>query len=377
MKFGARNFFCFKDGIDISLELGAQCPHNISNGKNVANLLCVKGANASGKTNALKIIAFLKAFCCNSFESKPDEDIPIRSFFNNKNNIDIYCEFIFDGVQYRYELSLTDKEVVSEVLSRKKKRFTPVFERRANEIFYTVIDFDELKTIKQRKNSSIISTAHQYEHKCISPIYGFFSSITTNVNLYGKVDLSGDYRAVTKYYKENPDVFQTAINIIKDCDLGIADIEINSSSDEEGLEYYFPVFKHDVKLETDWLIYHVQSLGTQTLYKTIPFYLFALKIGGVLVMDEFDTDFHPLMLPKIVKLFDSPEYNPKNAQMIFSTHNTDILEYMGKYRTVLVNKESSECYGYRIDEIPGDIVRNDRPIVPVYNSGKIGGVPKI
>ena len=94
-------------------------------------------------------------------------------------------------------------------------------------------------------------------------------------------------------------------------------------------------------------------------------------------MDEFDTDFHPHMLKKIVSYFDDEKLNVHNAQMLFSTHNTNILEYLGKYRTVLINKESSESYGYRLDEIPGDIIRNDRPIAPVYNSGKIGGVPRL
>ncbi|HBN27142.1 MAG TPA: hypothetical protein DD405_06715 [Desulfobacteraceae bacterium] len=45
---------------------------------------------------------------------------------------------------------------------------------------------------------------------------------------------------------------------------------------------------------------------------------------------------------------------------------------MKKYKTVLINKESSESYGYRLDKIPYDIIRNGRPIVPAYNSGKSG-----
>ncbi len=58
LKFGARNFYCFKEGIEISLELGSKCPESISRGKSVSNLLCIKGANGSGKTNALKILSF-------------------------------------------------------------------------------------------------------------------------------------------------------------------------------------------------------------------------------------------------------------------------------------------------------------------------------
>ncbi len=63
--------------------------------------------------------------------------------------------------------------------------------------------------------------------------------------------------------------------------------------------------------------------------------------------------------------------------MIFSTHNAKILDYTKKYRSVLVNKDASESYAYRLDEIPGDIIRNGRSLVSIYNSGKIGGVPRI
>jgi len=41
-----------------------------------------------------------------------------------------------------------------------------------------------------------------------------------------------------------------------------------------------------------------------------------------------------------------------------------------------VNKDENKSYSYRLDEIPGDMIRNDRPIEPIYRSGKIGGVPR-
>ncbi len=377
LKYGARNFFCFKEGIEISLELGPQCPKAISRGNSVANLLCIKGANASGKTNALKILGFLNFFCCNSFSAKPDAKIAVDSFFNNDYPIDIYCEFIFNNVQYLYELSLTPKAIISEKLSRKVKRFVPIFERKENKLVFCIREFADLEEVKLRTNASIISSGFQYEVPCIEPMYTFFGSIILNVNLTGKVDFSGDYRSISKYYHENPDVFKTALTILKECDLGIFDIKIHSLEEEDGKEYYYPVFLHDTKAKNNWLLFQSQSLGTQTLFRTIPYYLFVITHGGILVMDEFDTDFHPHMLPRIVRYFDKEDINKKNAQMLFSTHNTDILEFMGKYRTVFVNKESSESYGYRLDEIPGDIIRNDRPLTPLYNLGKIGGVPRI
>ncbi len=156
LKYGARNFTSFKEGIEISLELGAKCPAIISRGNSIANLLCVKGANGSGKSNALKIAGFLKEFCCNSFNNKPDNNILIESFFMNDDPIDIFCEFIFNGTKYRYELCLTTAEVISEKLSRKVNRLSTVFERKGNKLTNCMKEFGELRKVKLRTNASLI-----------------------------------------------------------------------------------------------------------------------------------------------------------------------------------------------------------------------------
>lgn len=53
------------------------------------------------------------------------------------------------------------------------------------------------------------------------------------------------------------------------------------------------------------------------------------------------------------------------------------MDYLGKYRIVLVNKENNESFLYRLDEISGDLLRNDRSISKVYENGKIGGKPRL
>jgi AAA15 family ATPase/GTPase len=377
LKFGAKNFYSFKEGVEISLNLGASCPKSVSKGNKISNLLCVKGANGSGKSNLLKIVSFMRSFCCDSFTIKPDEVILIDAFFLNSLPIEFYCDFTSMGAQYRYEASLTQKKVVLEKVSRKKKRLTPIFTRENNKIVQCIEEFSELTKIKQRNNVSIISAAHQYEIEAIKPIYEFFTNVRSNVAWSGPVPFSADYKVISKFYKESPEFFASAREFIKNCDLGIADITIKKLKDEKGELYYFPIFIHDTKNENNRLGFHYQSLGTKTLYRSFPYYIIALNWGGVLVMDEFDTDFHPHLLSKIVNLFEDKKINKKNAQLIFSTHNTEIIDNMSKYRTVLVNKEESESYAYRLDEIPGDLIRNDRLIAPVYNSGKIGGVPRI
>ena len=101
------------------------------------------------------------------------------------------------------------------------------------------------------------------------------------------------------------------------------------------------------------------------------------RSGGLLILDEFDINLHPHILPKLLNLFNDKTFNTEGAQMIFSTHNGEVLDWLGRYRCYLVNKENNESYAYRLDEIPGDVLRNDRPITPIYNRGDIGGVPKV
>ena len=86
---------------------------------------------------------------------------------------------------------------------------------------------------------------------------------------------------------------------------------------------------------------------------------------------------HSHILPVLINLFTNRKINNNDSQLIFTTHDNDIMDKMSKYRTLLVNKEDNESYGYRLDEIPGDIIRNDRLISPIYKTGKVGGVPKI
>ena len=70
--YGAKNCWCFKDWMQVNLELDGSVPSDISLNLPAATAMCFKGANASGKTNGLKVLAFIKHFAEFSFQTKPD-----------------------------------------------------------------------------------------------------------------------------------------------------------------------------------------------------------------------------------------------------------------------------------------------------------------
>ena len=208
--------------------------------------------------------------------------------------------------------------------------------------------------------------------------YNFFNNIKSNVTYFGLLDKNQEeYSNVAEFYNNNKEVFGFTIQMLKKFDTGISDIEIKTYKDSDDKNHCYPVFIHNLADSKPILLYHSQSSGTKSLFNLLAIYNLTLRSGGILILDEFDLTLHPDILPHLVELFESSDTNPNRAQLLFSTHNNDIIDIMGKYKTYLFNKENGESYGYRLDEIKENIIRNDRPITPLYKSGKLGGVPKI
>jgi uncharacterized protein YbcV (DUF1398 family) len=247
LEYGAKNYFSFKEGFEISLRLNNNCPQSISRGNEFSNVLCVKGGNASGKTNVLKTLNFISEFTTDSFSNKPEDEIMIESHFRNGNNSEFFIDFEIKKIEYRYELELNKQEVVSEILYRKNKRYNKMFERQNDSIIYTNKEYVEIKSIKLRKNASIISTAHQYEVAILNDIYSSFKKTLSNVSNFGLNRYNPNISNISKYYKTDNELFQFVINQIRQCDVGITNIEILDRDTENGDKEYFPIFYHDLE----------------------------------------------------------------------------------------------------------------------------------
>lgn len=381
--FGAKNFRSFKEGMNVSFELNGKVPEAVSKGRPVGTVLGIKGANASGKTGVLKALEFIGSFAGSSFDYSETDKIGLFSFFRNNEPSEFYIDFSYNEIRYLYELEVNESQVLKETLYKKVDRTTLVFNRKNNEILERVSALDELDFVELRGNASLISTVKRYKFKKpnedLRNVASFFQGFQGNVRSFGTFgDEFYTVDRASKFYYENPNAFEFAKSVLLKSDLGISNIEIFERETPDNKKGYFPIFLHDSDTATQeerWLTSYDESSGTVALYTKLYEYWFVLRLGGVLIMDEFDIHCHPMLLPHLIELFVSAETNPNNAQFIFTAHSTDILDYLGKYRVLLVNKERGESYCYRLDEIQGDLIRNDRPITPLYKEGKIGGIP--
>lgn len=368
LEFGAYNFASFKEGFQISLR-------EKKNSLEAYTLMGIKGANASGKTNVLKVPSFLSIFCTKSFNLGIDEKIVFSSFFNNKRETSIYAIFSENGIEYKYEIDLTVDKVIKESIYKKDKLIIERIDDKLTE--NTIDEFKELKSMILRDNVSIISTAKQYGSKSIDIIYNLFYNINGNVHAYGLMDKILDYQTISKFYYEDTELFDFLKEVLRKIDTGISDIEILEDINVQTKEkIYHPIFNYKVDEEINYLAYQNQSSGTKTLFTQLFLYKRTLQGGGILILDELDINLHPDLIPILLNFFESEKLNPKKAQLIFTTHNSEIMDRLKKSRIVIVNKEDNESYLYKLDET-GEILRNDRSISKIYNTGRLGGKPKI
>lgn len=376
LEFGAYNFSSFKEGFEINLRLDGNCPPEISNGESYVNLLAIKGANASGKTNVLKAYSFLSHFACHSFEAyKPDDKLSIDSFFHNETEIEIYAIFSHENKEYEYRTIVNDEKITEEHLLVNGKE---VLTREYNNLSFISPEFKELKAMPvSRNNASMISLAKQFGYESVNTIYDLFAKSFSNVTYKGFDAEIFDYNTATKHYHQEEKFLEFSTDFLKKADTGIEGIFIDDSElyrDDKPI--LNPIFTYLVNEKLESLEFNQQSNGTKVLYNLLGLFGFALSNGGVIVFDELDSHLHADLFKELISLFNNRDLNTGGAQLIFTAHNEDIIDTMKKYRLVFVNKEENESFLYRLDEA-GEKIRNDRSIKPLYDSGALGGKPKL
>lgn len=381
VSYGARNCWSFKDWLEIDFSINKNVSEEYGfKDIRIVPALCFEGANASGKSNALRVLSFIMDFCINSFSYRQKNLIPYDTFFNNGDKSDIYISFCVAeelGKVYTYEAEIDTTKIYSEKLyytEGKKKRY--LIKRINNKITFNDY-FIIPENLILKDNASFISTFDQYGMKEITVFADFFRSIISNVAYVGTYDSElTDY--VAEYYYNNPDIHKKVFNQLKQFDTGIEDVSIVPAYDSNGNRKYMSIFKHKADAENVELNYFNQSTGTKLLYnKLMDFYL-TIENGGILVFDELDNHLHSAIIPYLLEYFLDFTTNKNHAQIVFTSHDSSLLDTMKKYRTYLFNKDLGESICYRIDEIPSNnVFRNDRSLEQIYKMGMLGGVPNV
>ncbi len=381
VEYGARNCWAFKEWMVVSFQFNKNVPDEYGfSDCRVSPALCFEGGNASGKSCGLRVLSFIMDFCRNSFLRGSESDILLDTFFNNDDDSELFIKFTLpehtDEI-YDYEVKLTQRKVLEEKLSfYEENRKKLLIHRKDNRIIKNTLS-SNIENILLRDNCSFISTFIQYGVPEIAPFNLFFGNIISNVTYNQTVDEQLiDY--VASYYSKNPEMHRRVVKQLKIFDTGIEDVKIIKGADINGNNQYLSQFFHATDEDNNTLSYFDQSTGTKLLYNRLRDFFLTIDIGGVLVYDEIDMHLHSRIVPYLYNFFLDREQNTNHAQIIFTSHDSSIIDDMKKYRTYLFNKEDGESYCYRVDELPGNVVlRNERSLETTYKTGVLGGVPNV
>lgn len=417
LSFTVGNFRSFKESKTFSMKAASIQEHkDFVREKNNAKLLpvaAVYGANSSGKSNLLSAFKTMKNVLLSSVKTNPTEKLNTDTFkldeeYPQKPTL-FDAVFSTNGITYRYGFEYTETSITGEWLytvnNNKEKN---LFIRNSEGIGVSK-DFPEGKDKEEAtaENRLFLSLVAQLNGKTSLAVMKWFEDLRVMSGAY-----DSDFKKYSfDYLFADDSKSQLAQTFINSMDLGFTSIRKADTEDDRketlysenrpktGLEAIFDLNWKDLfstKIQTGHKVLRkdgsfteaffsndeMESEGTKKIINMSGPIVDSLINGGIIVVDEFDAKLHPLLTKKIIDLFNSPETNPYNAQLIFATHDTNLLSNKIFRRDQIwfaeKNREDESTDIYPLSEIKeqnGDKIRNDRIYEKDYINGKYGAIP--
>ena len=401
LEFSIKNFLSFKDKVTFSMlanaTKGLDDNYVIYKDKKILKTAAIYGANASGKTNIFKILALITAMLRNSNNVNINAKLPISPFkFDDNANkpSEFEIKFIIENIRYVYGFIADANNIYEEYLYYYPNgKETKIFDRtEINNYSFSQKDEKFLSEIvkKNAPNKFFIATATNWNYEKTKLPYKFLS---TEINVFNNLGGLRDF-ALKEYLKNDDELKTFALEFLKNADFNIEDykvLETDVPDDlfvaipdfikagmniKEKLKVFTALFKHknsDVELS-----YEEESMGTQIIFCFIPFIMDALNNKRVVVVDELDKSLHPYLVEMIVQMFNDSDINKNGAQLIFNTHDTNLLKLNILRRDQIWFTEKDDNNGisdlYPLSDFS---VRKTENVERGYMLGRYGAVPFI
>jgi hypothetical protein len=365
VQVSVRNFKVFKDEAKLTLvasnyDKSTREQENVFEvpkfGLRLLKSAVIYGANASGKTKLIDAVHFMKNFILSSSkESQQGESIGTEPFRLNTATATqpsmFEIVFVHEEEMYRYGFEATTKAVVSEWLyHRPNTKEVEIFSRDGQQFSLHPRHFKKGNILVDagmvRSNTLMLSVAAQFNDKLAQNVLAWLGKFHQISGLYERGYIGYSMSRVEDSKKK-------LLAFLKDADIGIEDISV-SKMDSSNLPEAIPDEVKETlktKMENERMIFYgefktlhrrfdenecptdtedfsmeyEESAGTRKFFALSGPILRALENGEILFFDEMDSNIHPNLVRQIVKLFNAKATNPHNAQLIFNTHDTNLL----------------------------------------------------
>jgi AAA15 family ATPase/GTPase len=415
VEYRTSNTLSFKDMAELSMVASKDKTHDGENTFIFDNIKFLRsaviyGANGSGKTNLINTFSYMRSLVLGQISLK-DFSFKLDSACRNRPS---YFEVVFydsDNKRYRYGFETSEKEIVAEWLFyAKTTRETMLFTREKQDVTLGRTSFNEGKGLieKTKEDKLFLSVVSELNGEIAQSVTAWFNDINIRSGL-----VSSHHDTLHKIMKEGEPYRKRVLDILHSFDIQMEDFVIKerakvpleipnikgmpenvkkllkamkSYMDEED---YTPEpqvittrksYKNGKDVGTVELdLLENESDGTKKLFELAGYIVDVLDDGGCLIVDELESKLHPLITKQLVNIFNSNTLNKLNAQLIFTTHDTNLLKgsHLRRDQIWFTEKDrfgSSHLYSLaEYKEKP----RKDASLEKDYIRGRFGAIPFI
>lgn len=391
--------------------------------KGVQALRCaaIYGANASGKSNVLSAMRVFSRMVSGSWGGwEPTSLIPTWDPFvlnetSRNGETEFQIDFVLERQVYNYGFRFNQTVFIEEWLINKtntdpgRELFRRTTTESAVSVKYTgknlkttAKDAKHLQAIESltRPNSLFLSAAAQGNHKQLSEV---FEWITIRFNEISS-SVPHALRLFTADACSEPGRKEIIEKLLQFADIGISGIEVAEEEEPEQSKKFHSAFvralkevdpeaathvsetpslsRHNIKMVhrgVDGKLYPLdfgeESDGTQAYFAMLGPIIDVLTKGSLVLIDELEASLHPHLAKQLVRIFNDPVLNPKGAQLIFATHDTNLLDLDLLRRDQIWFTEKNETGATVLTPLSDYEVRPGQKIASAYLHGRFGAIP--
>lgn len=404
IQYSVENFRSIKDEIIINFSANEKQKHEMwvieeEGMPRVYKSIGLVGPNASGKTNIIQSFMFALRFIQGTIKRKESAKINIETFGFGKNTMDqenvasFEFIFIYRNVKYVYGFSVNSEEVVEEYLmgyfSAKPKTLFDRSEGQHYEFKGNDVSSQREISKKTNRNRLYMPVAAEWGYEPVKVVYEWFNFISRQY-------LDFDINRMLERIVEDENQKTILIEELRKADFNIKDIYIEKKKWDKRSMDLFELLVSKLGSEMDEVdipennpIVHVvhenmqgeifdillddDSSGTRAVIDNIVELLYISSAGGLILEDELGKTFHTKLTQHFLDMIRSEKINQGNTQMLFSSHDTKILNMLNPDQIYLVDKdEEGSTFVKLLDDF---VIRAQDNIELGYLKGRYGGIP--
>ncbi|MFN8315214.1 MAG: ATP-binding protein [Chitinophagales bacterium] len=358
----------------------------------------IYGANASGKSNIIKALEYF----CEAISDLPSPESRLSKlaqpflYQNAPENTESFFQIVLtiEDKKYRYGFTVkrnskadTTPNISREIITSewlfgpKNKNQVKYFLRKNLEIDKENLPSDQNMAPLKYEHTLFLTHAASYNKDIFATVRNAISGYITF-----KFNIRNDfYRFHSISQLQNEESKQRFLEFLRSFGLDYKDMYFKED-DSSFSKNSFPLEKltltktacHDKEKNITLNMQENESDGTKKLFDIAGLLLQALNINEscLIILDEIDSNFHPSLLLKLINLFNDPLLNKSNTQLLFTSHDTNLMNssLMRRDQFYFTEKELNEGTRlYSLAELKG--IRNDADFAKQYLAGFYGGVP--